>query len=245
MKAMIFAAGRGTRLGKIGEQTPKALLELNGLTLLERSLNVISQLGITDVVINIHHLAHQIVAFIEQNPPKGLNIIFSHEEEQLLDTGGGLKQASKYLSAEESILLMNVDVIANFSIKEMFNYHRKKNAVATLAVTRRNSSRELLFSENMELQAWRNNQTGETICYRKNPDFINPRAFSGIQIIEPEIFKYFDDTLVFPIIPFYLKIAQWLPIYGYEHMQEGWFDLGTTRKLEEAQKFIIQKEHEQ
>ncbi len=234
MKAMIFAAGKGTRLGALGLKKPKALVEINGKALLLRSLETAHSLGITEVVVNIHHLGEQIIEFLGQHTPPSLNIHLSDERDELLDTGGGLKKASQFLGGTEDILLMNADIIHSIDLRKMHAQHQQSGALATLAVSKRNSSRQLLFDQQLLLRGWRENKPGEA----KEEQAYQAYAFSGVHLIKPELFTLFDQETIFPIIPFYLKWCQQYPIRAFEHSAEGWFDLGTPEKIARAEAFL-------
>jgi NDP-sugar pyrophosphorylase family protein len=156
MKAMILAAGLGTRLRPLTNDRPKALVELNGLTLLEITLTRLRTFGVSEAIINVHHFADKVVAYLKSKNNFNMRVEISHEDDLLLDTGGGLKKASRFFEEEGSIpdepfVLHNVDVISTIDLNAMLRFHKENSALATLAVQSRKSSRQLLFNENLRL----------------------------------------------------------------------------------------------
>jgi NDP-sugar pyrophosphorylase family protein len=233
MKAMLFAAGLGTRLRPLTDHLPKALVELKGTALLIHQLNLLKQADIKEVIINIHHHAEKMVSFIENLQTPGMKLIISDESQELLDTGGGLKQAAQWLNGKDPFFVINADVICNFDLRQMLALHLKSRAEVSLAVTNRHSSRQLLFDSQNKLCGWKNNQTGELKSI-KPLRAGTPFSFSGIHLINPIIFELFDDEKVFSIIDAYLKLGDKLSIQAFEHPTEGWFDVGDIKKLEAA-----------
>ncbi len=240
MKAMIFAAGLGTRLHPITNNIPKALVRVNGKTLLEIVITKIVQAGITDIIINVHHFAQQVIDFVSENNNFGVDIRFSDETAQLLDTGGGLKKASWFLNGDEPFLVYNVDVLSDINLADFIKYHKNHKALATLAVRKRETSRYLLFDRDFTLCAWENVKTGEKKIARDKSD-LKPFAFSGIHIIQPAIFNLINETGRFSIIDVYLKLAKEHRILGYDHTQTQWLDLGRIENLKEAESFLNEK----
>src|SRR5580704_8409067 len=161
MKAMLFAAGLGTRLKPFTDHIPKALVEVNNKTLLEHNIRYLQRFGIYDVVVNVHHFASKIEAAIYEHDGFGSEIIISDERNEILETGGGLKKAAPFFAGEEAFVMMNVDVLTNLDLGKMINTHELGKPMATLAVMKRDSSRQLLFNRDMCLCGWRNNNTGE------------------------------------------------------------------------------------
>jgi len=235
MKAMIFAAGLGTRLYPLTLDKPKALVEIAGKSLLQMAIEKVSRAGYTDLVINVHHFGDQIIRFLENKNNFGLNISISDERDQLLDTGGGILKAAPYLDGDEPFLVYNVDVLSNIDLTVFRQYHEKRGGLATLVVRDRNTSRYLAFDESMQLSGWRNIKTGEEIASR-NMQNCNLLAFSGIQLIEPAIFKLITENGKFPLIPLYLRLSAANPIFAYNDNSSIWMDLGKTDQLKEAEK---------
>ena len=228
MKAMIFAAGLGTRLYPITKDKPKALAPFKDSTLLKHNLNNLANQGITKFVINTHHFADIIEKYLISNNNFGLDIQLSYEKE-LLDTAGGLAFASKYFGANEDVLLYNVDVISNIDINKMLTFHLEQKSKATLAVRDRETSRYLLFNKNRELIGWRNKNTGEEI-WCKDDIVSNEFAFSGVHWINMSIVKSIKIEKS-SIIPFYLKAGKTQKITAYQHDNDYWFDCGKPETL--------------
>lgn len=235
MKAMIFAAGLGTRLRPLTNDTPKALVEVGGKSLLEHNMLKLKHFGYTQLIINVHYLGHKIVSFLEQKNNFGLDIIISDESDKILDTGGGLKKAAPYLKGENSFLVCNVDVISDLDLNALRHFHEKENALATLAVRKRKTSRYLLFDNHMQLSGWKNVKTDEKIITQHPENELSEFAFSGIQMMHPRIFEQIDEEGVFSTIPMYLRLSQHEKILGYRHDTGHWIDVGKFEHFEEAE----------
>ena len=235
MKAMIFAAGLGTRLKPLTYSKPKALVELNGKPLLQHNIKNLIKLGVKDIIINIHHFPKMIIDFLAANNNFGINIKISDERKLLLDTGGGLKKASDFFMDGNPFLLFNSDIICDTNLKAVYNLHIKSKTVATLLVRERESSRYLLFDDLNNLCGWENVKTGEKIITRQSSN-LKRFSFSGIQIINPQIFKYFPVENKFSIINFYLQVSKKENITYFNHTKDSWFDVGSEEKLREAEK---------
>ena len=161
MKAMIFAAGMGTRLKPLTDTMPKALVPINGKPMLEHIILKLKNSGFTQIVINIHHLGQQIIDFLAENNNFGIDIIISDERDYLMDTGGGIKKAKSFFTGKEPFLIHNVDIISNVDLKKLYEKHLETNPLATLLVSKRETSRYLLFNKENKLCGWRNLETGE------------------------------------------------------------------------------------
>jgi NDP-sugar pyrophosphorylase family protein len=233
MKAMIFAAGMGTRLQQHTTDKPKALVEVAGKTLLQRAIERVSNAGYRDIVVNVHHFADQIIDFLDANNNFGVNISISDEREQLLDTGGAILKAAPLLKSEEPILIYNVDVLSDIDLNTLREYHIKQNALATLVVRKRETSRYLIFDNEMILSGWINIDTKEEKIARETNDK-NLFAFSGIHIIDPSIILKITEKGKFPIIPLYLRLARENMIVAYNDSSKIWMDLGKPEQLERA-----------
>jgi NDP-sugar pyrophosphorylase family protein len=238
MKAMIFAAGLGTRLYPLTRSVPKALVTVAGKTLLQRAIGKISQAGFTEIIINIHHFGDQIIEFLNLNQNFGLNIRISDEREQLLDTGGAILKAAPMLKGTEPFLVYNVDVLSNLDWSHLYDFHIRKGGIATVAVRNRSTSRYLLFDEEMRLSGWKNIATGEEKIARRSEE-CDPLAFSGIQIIDPALLDMITETGKFSLIPLYLRLAGDHLIYGFRDTSSLWMDLGKPDQLEEAEKLLM------
>ncbi len=238
-KAMIFAAGLGTRLYPITADKPKALAEVNGITLLEHAINYLHGFGFDDIIINTHHFAEKVHEFVDCQAFENCRILLSHED-VLLDTAGGLKKAEWFFSPDDTILLFNVDILCNVDLNAMIDFHYHSKAHATLLVQNRETSRYLLFDENLHLQGWTNIKTGEL-----KPNFLaeshsfNKLAFNGVHIINYEILKRIPEGLKLSLVPFYLDNLTNVSIQGYPMPKENfWFDCGRIETLEAATKYI-------
>lgn len=240
MKAMIFAAGLGTRLKPITDTLPKALVPIAGKTLLEHTILKLKSSGFTDIVINVHHFANKITEFLKANNNFGVNISISDESEMLLETGGGIRKAAPLLGSEP-FLIHNVDIVSNMDLRHLYNEHIKTGADATLLVSSRKSSRALLFDNDGNLKAWRNNTSGElkTPYQEIKTENLQPYAFSGIHIFSPSLFKYMDRyPAKFPIIDFYLDICCKAKIKASVSKNLRLIDVGKLDSLSEAERLV-------
>jgi mannose-1-phosphate guanylyltransferase len=238
MKAMILAAGLGTRLRPLTDDRPKALVEVGGRTLLEITLSRLRTFGIREVIINVHHFADTVVEYLKENDNFGMRIEISHEE-ILLDTGGGLKKAAWFFlenssRLDEPFILHNVDVISTIDLGRMVSSHTEGQALATLAVQERETSRYLLFDERRQL-------CGRRAGRDQPPELVRPGrqvqalAFSGIHVISPRIFALMIEEGVFSIITSYLRLAgQGEKIIAFRADEYYWRDLGRPENLAQA-----------
>lgn len=241
MKAMIFAAGMGTRLKPLTDNTPKALIPIGGKPMLEHIILKLKNAGFDRLVINIHHEGQQILDFLSANNNFGVHIDISNERDYLLDTGGGIKKAFQFLNGKEPFLVHNVDIFSNVDLKHIYNRHKESDSLATLLVSKRNTSRYLLFDKKNLLCGWRNHETGEVKSYF--PDFdpqqYNEYAFGGIHVISPKVFEWMDEwTGKFPIINFYLSICARTRISAYPAENLHLLDIGKPEALEKAEEWI-------
>ncbi len=232
MKALILAAGKGTRLKPLTDHRPKALLEVGRQTLLERAIIKLKGEGFTDIIVNVHHMAEQIIDFINSRKWEGIKIRISDESDGLLDTGGALKKAWPMFE-NQPVMVYNVDVATALNLREMLKAHKASGAIATLAISKRKSNRYLLFDEQFLLCGLRNNFEGKEDIRRKINNPIE-MAFSGIHIANPELVHYFPSNDVFSIWDVYLKACISLPVKGFDHSGTFWIDLG---KPEDFKKF--------
>lgn len=232
---MILAAGLGTRLRPLTDLKPKALIEINGQTLLEININIIKSLGIKDIVINTHHFSGQVIDFIKRNNYFGINIQFIIEQE-LLDSGGGIKNAAWFLKDSDYFLVYNVDVVSDIDLNTMLRFHLENKPLATLAVRNRETTRYLLFDEVGRLCGWENTSTGEKIMGGNASRECKKLAFSGIHVISPEIFDLMPDKKFFSMIDCYLMLAEKYTISPFKHDTGHWFDCGKPEGLRKAGK---------
>ncbi len=240
MKAMILAAGLGTRLLPLTEGRPKALIEINGLPLIEILLRKLEKSGFSQVIINMHHHADQIRKYILDHPHPGMEIKFSDETDELLETGGGILKAAWFLEGNEPFLVHNVDIISRIDFSEIMHYHNRQKSLVTIAVSKRDTFRYLLFDKDNRLQGWKNMNTGEVKPAGLDSSNLIPLAFSGIHVIEPAIFPLLTEKGRFSIIDAYIRLAGSWPISGFIHEGTGWFDLGKKEQLAVANKFLAE-----
>ncbi len=236
MKAMILAAGKGTRLGKITETTPKALVGINGKSILQLAVEKCTEAGFGEIIVNVHHLAGMVVEEIERLNNKGFNITVSDETDRLLETGGGLYKARHFFGTEP-FLLYNADIVTDLDLTAMFRYHLKRKGLATLAVRNRPGNRFFLACENGLLHGWSNRSTGERIITREPSGELSEIAFSGIHIIDPGIFQYMEEG-IYTMTSLYLKLAPDHKIFTFRHDDGYWFDIGTPENLEQIRKLF-------
>ncbi len=223
MKAMILAAGLGTRLRPLTNDRPKALVEVAGRTLLEITLSRLRAFGIQDVIINAHHFADMIIDYVKANGDFGMHIEISRED-LLLDTGGGLKKAAWFFqNSTEPFILHNVDVISTIDLGRMVRFHIQNDALATLAVKDRPTSRPLIFDENLRLRG-RAGEKGQ------------PLAFSGIHVISPKLLSLLTEEGAFSIITSYVRLAPAERIFGFRTDEYFWRDLGRLEELQDPEK---------
>lgn len=242
MKAMLFAAGLGTRLKPLTDKIPKALATVAGKTLLERAILLLKSHGVSYIVINIHHHADQIIEFVQKNDSFGLEIHFSDERTELLETGGGLLNASNHFAGKESFFVMNADVITNCNLERMYEQHQKANALITLALRNRPAgSRQLLFDENGFLCGRVDKKKGEKQLVNDKKNLLE-LAFSGIHVVDPKWIDLNTYTGKFSIIDSYLELCANHKIIAHLHDEDYWFDAGSVDKLQEAEFYLKRKE---
>ncbi len=239
MKAMILAAGLGTRLRPLTNDRPKALVEINGRALLELTLTRLRTFGIHEVIINVHHLADMVIDYLKTHDNFGMRIAISRED-VLLDTGGGLKKAAWFFlekpgSSEEPFLLHNVDVLSTIDLRRMINDHRNHGALATLAVQKRQTSRYLLFDSSMALCGRRSGEDGEPELLREAPTF-EAFAFSGIHVVSPQLLPRLTEDGAFSIITSYLRLAtEGEVLHAFPADDYYWRDLGKPENIAQAE----------
>ncbi|HEY1424640.1 MAG TPA: nucleotidyltransferase family protein [Candidatus Acidoferrum sp.] len=236
MKAMILAAGLGTRLHPLTDQRPKALVEVAGRTMLEIALLRLASFGVTEFIVNVHHFADQVVQFLESKNNFGMRIEISRED-VLLDTGGGLKKAAWFFqenNSAEPFFLHNVDVLSNIDLAQMAAEHRASGALATLAVQSRESSRQLFFDEGGQLCGRR--KRGAADEFVRQAPLLTPLAFSGIHVISPRFLTLIDKVTVFSIIDTYLHGAsRGERICAYSADRAYWVDLGKPENIRQVE----------
>jgi NDP-sugar pyrophosphorylase family protein len=229
MKAMIMAAGLGTRLKPITEQIPKALVEYEGITLLEHAIIHLRLHGADKIIVNVHHFADQVIDFLKKNDFE-VDIEVSDESGDLLETGGGLRKAAWFFD-DQPFFVRNVDVISDLDLTKLMGYHLDNKSLATLAVRKRETSRYFLFDDQHNLCGWKNVSTGETIWCGNEVENAASLAFSGIQVIDPTIFPLITETGKFSLTTLYLRLAREHRIKGFEEPNRIWMDIGKPENL--------------
>ena len=242
MKAMILAAGLGTRLRPLTKDRPKALVEVGGRTLLEITLARLRGFGVREVIINVHHFADMVVDYLKTKNNFRMRIEISREDE-LLDTGGGLKRAAWFfledsLGRDEPFVVHNVDVISTIDLARMVRLHNARQALATLAMQDRETSRYLLFDEQLRLCGRRAGRDGESEVVRESAS-MQALAFSGVHVISPRIFSMIAEEGAFSIISSYLRLAaQGENIFGFRANEHYWRDMGRLENLAQAERDV-------
>ncbi len=228
---MILTAGLGTRLHHLTRTKPKALIEINGKPLLEIVVRELIAAGVDEIIINLHHFPEQIEAFLRNSHFFGIHIEFLHEE-KLLDTGGGLKNAAPFFDEDEPFFLHNVDILSDIDLKKMYVQHRDSQALATLAVQKRVTSRFLIFDEQDNLCGWKSVAEQKTILTRRPKGRTVDLGFCGIHVISPAFFARCTETGAFSIVQTYLRLAgEGAKIRAFRADGIRWFDLGKPEQL--------------
>ena len=238
MKAMVFAAGLGTRLKPLTDSIPKALIPVNGIPLLKYVVLKLKAAGVSEIIINIHHKGEQIIDFVHAENNFGIQVNFSDETGQLLDTGGGLKFASRFFDDDFPFFVHNVDILSNVNLTDFYRFHQQNGALASVFVSERKSNRYLLFDGNDHLKAWVNETSGEIRPAPVELSAFRKLAFNGIHVISPQLFRYMDTwDGHFSIIDFYLSIAQQCKIAAYCPQGIETIDVGKPDALMAANQF--------
>jgi NDP-sugar pyrophosphorylase family protein len=239
MKAMIFAAGLGKRLGKITENIPKALVDVNGKTALQMAVEKCTAHGFSDIIVNVHHFAGMVEDEVKRLNNMGFRISVSNERELLLETGGGLYKARDFFD-KTPFLIYNVDIISDLDLSALYNYHFEKKGLATLAVRNRPGNRFFLIDRSGIIRGWRNISTGEQILTSATDVELSEIAFSGLHIVEPEIFDCMSEG-VYTMTTLYLKLAAEHNIFTFRDDEGYWGDIGTPESLEYVRKLFETK----
>lgn len=235
MKAMILAAGFGTRLKPFTDKHPKALAPVNGKSLLQRNIEYLVSYGFTDIIVNVHHFADQIMHAVQANIGWGAKVSFSDETDAILETGGGLKRAAHFFEGTDAaFLLMNVDILTDLNLQQFLLFHQQSSALASLAVRERETSRYLLFNEENRLVGWRNVQTHEEKIAHVCSNY-HQKAFSGIHCIQPSIFKHIHQEGKFSMVDLYLSLAKDHIIKGFDHTHSKMIDVGKPESIKKAE----------
>jgi len=236
MKAMIFAAGLGTRLGDITRQIPKALVEINGKTALQIAVEKLTTEGFNDIIVNVHHHPDAMLSEIDRLRKEGFVITVSDETDELLDTGGGLFKARGFFD-EEPFLVYNVDIFTDLNLDKLYRHHLASSAIATLAVRHRQGNRMLIIDKNGRVRGWHNNSTKEEILTLESRKGLEEIAFTGIHVVSPKIFSLMEDG-IYSMTSLYLMIAGKQFINSFLYDEGYWFDCGTPSNLEKIRKHL-------
>ncbi|HNT92205.1 MAG: nucleotidyltransferase family protein [Bacteroidales bacterium] len=241
MKAMIFAAGLGTRLGELTRTKPKALADINGRTMLELTAEKLVRAGFDDLLVNIHHHPEQMLDEIERLRTAGYRITVSDERDELLDTAGGLFKARGFFD-EKPFLAHNVDEFTDLDLEGMYGRHLETGALATLAVRHRPGNRMLLVDPSGRMRGWRNNATKEQIITVESSRKLEEVGFSGIQVLSPSIFNLMQEG-IYSLTSLYLMLAKEHLVMTYLHDYGYWFDCGTPRNLDSIRAHLGGPDH--
>lgn len=247
-KAMIFSAGLGTRFKPWTDLHPKALAPVNGKSLLQRNIEYLQRYGIYDVVVNVHHFADQIVSALQANKGWGSTVSISDETDVVLETGGGLIKA-RHLLDGGPFIAMNVDILTDLDLDALIQDHFQHRPVATLAVTRRETSRYFLFDEGSRLRGWRNVKTGQERWAGEKPGaggkpvvggkpfagLLTQRAFSGIHVIDPALFSFMRQEGKFSTVDVYLEVGDSHVIRAFDHSGSLLIDVGKPEAIAKAE----------
>lgn len=241
LNAMIFAAGLGTRLQHYTKNCPKALVHLDGKPLLEHCILKLKAFGVDRIVINVHHYADQIEAFLESKFNFGVDILISDERDMLLDTGGAINRAKPLFIPNAPILIYNVDILSSLNLDDLFAYHKHNGALATLNLRDKNTNRFLCFNQDNLLCAWKNEATKEEKIVNESHLNSKPYSFSGIHIIDYKLLDLIEEEGVFSVIDLYLRLAKTHKIMGYYDTSDIWMDLGNPEALQRAELLMRKK----
>jgi NDP-sugar pyrophosphorylase family protein len=233
MKGMILTAGVGSRLKPLTDKTPKALVKVADFAMLDLALAYYKKHGVEDVIINVHHMADQLMEFVAQKRWMGYTIEISDETSELLNTGGGLKKAASFFNGEKEFALMAVDILTDLDLTAMVEQHRQNKALVTLAVKDRETSRSLLFDNQGCLAGWKHNSTGETkiVEGRQAQDAF---GFSGVHVISTKLFDLMEETGSFSIVDLYLRLAKTEKIQLFNHSEGRWIEFGRVENIKNA-----------
>lgn len=243
MKALVFAAGLGTRLRPLTNNMPKALVPVGGVPMLERVIRNLISYGFDEIIVNVHHFADQIIDFLKEKDNFGVKIIVSDERDELLETGGGILKVRKYLEGDEPFLVHNADILTDLDLSKLVEYHQANNADVTLLGAHRQTQRYLLFDQKLVLKGWCNKATGEVKPqgFEYIPGKYEEFAFGGIHMISPTIFDTLQNYATehkFSIVPYYLSVCDKLKIQCYSATNYSWFDVGKMETLRMAEEWV-------
>jgi len=236
MRAIILAAGVGSRLKPLTDNVPKALVPFKGMPMVERIIRNLADAGIEEIMVNVHHFAGQVIEFLDHLVVGDVKLYISDETGELMDTGGAILQAREFLNREEDFIVHNVDVYTNLNIGDLLRSHREGDALVTLAVKTRPTSRSLLFDETGSLCGWIHNETGEKRMVRTPSGSLEDFGNSCVQVINAGFLDFFPETEPRSLTEMYLELAERHKIGAYLHNQDFWFDLGRYNNFIKADK---------
>ena len=231
MKAMILTAGIGSRLKPLTDNTPKALVKVGEYRMLDLAIAYLQKHGINQFVINVHHLADQLMEYVSEKRWEGINISISNEADELMNTGGGIHKAAPFFNSDDAFVVMAVDVLTDLDLTAMIKQHQKNKPLVTLAVKERKTSRDLMFDKDGLLAGWKHNETGETKLVA-GKEQVNGFGFSGIHVLSTEIFDKFTETGAFSIVDAYLRLAETENIEQFNHTGDVWLEFGRAAQIE-------------
>jgi N-acetyl-alpha-D-muramate 1-phosphate uridylyltransferase len=239
MKAMIFAAGLGTRFKPWTDKHPKALAIVNGKSLLQKNIEYLQQYGITDIVVNVHHFSDQIIDAIKINKGWGSTIIISDETNEVLETGGGLLHAKELLAGDEPFVTLNVDILTNLDINKLLAFHQQHKPLISFGVSDRITSRYFLLDDADRLCGWRNVKTADEKIVINKPG-LHQKAYSCVVVFQPEIFSVIRQQGKFSLTTTYLDLAAEHLILGYPHdVSDKFIDVGKPESVLVAEKLFV------
>ncbi|HMJ47926.1 MAG TPA: sugar phosphate nucleotidyltransferase [Ferruginibacter sp.] len=237
MKAMIFSAGLGTRFKPWTDTHPKALALVNGKSLLQRNIEYLQKYGIDEVVVNVHHFPGELMNEIKKNKGWGSNVMISDERNELLETGGGLLKARRFLEGD-IFITVNADILTDLDIHDLVNYHDQKKALISFGITDRKTSRNFLFDDDNRLCGWRNVQTGDEIIAINKPG-LHPAAYSCVVAFDPRVFDLIPQRGKFSLVETYLSLAPAHMIAGYDHSGGKLVDVGKPESVAIAETIFL------
>jgi len=239
MKAIILAAGMGTRLKPLTDNTPKALVPFQGMPMVERIIRNLADAGVYDIMVNVHHFAGKVVEFLDNLVLEGVSLHISDETGELMDTGGAILQARDFLKGENDFIVHNVDVFTNLDIGDLLRNHKDGKALATMAVKKRPTSRSLLFDGTGSLCGWIHNETGQKRMVRSPSGSLEDFGNTCVQVINAGFLDFFPKTEPRSLTEMYLELAEQHKIGAFIHNQDYWYDLGRYNNFVKADKEVF------
>lgn len=236
MKAMIFAAGLGTRFKPWTDTNPKALAVINGKSLLQRNIEYLQQAGIEEVVVNVHHFSDQIKAAVKQHEGWGSHVVISDESDKLLDTGGGLMKARRHLQ-DDVFITINADILTDLDLRVLMDHHKRSDALITVAISDRKTSRYLLFDQFDRMCGWRNTTTQEERIVLPVEN-IHEMAFNCVSVFQPQVFELVRQSGKFSLTELFLELAEGNLILGFNHSGGKFIDVGKPESVKTAERLF-------